>query len=201
MKVKVKIQGLTSLLMNRFNEGAEVSVGSGVSTLLKGSRGTPRQQAEAKAYKDQAGNLYIPGPNVFSCLMAGGIFHKVGKRQLTSRDTSLIPAGCLMDDLICPLNTKEWEVDSRSVVNPSTKGRRMCYRPRLDEWKLSFTLSIDLSVFDPKLIRLVLDDSGKKIGLGDFRPSRKGPFGKFVVIEWRESFEPGEKRERSAKAA
>ncbi len=62
----------------------------------------------------------------------------------------------------------------------------MCHRPRLDQWSFSFTLDIDTTVFDPKLIRSVVDDAGKKIGLGDFRPQRKGPFGRFVVVEWKE---------------
>jgi hypothetical protein len=30
----------------------------------------------------------------------------------------------------------------------------------------------------------MIDAAGKRIGLGDFRPSCKGPFGKFVVIHW-----------------
>ncbi len=37
-----------------------------------------------------------------------------------------------------------------------------------------------------KLFREIVDAAGKKIGLGDFRPDRKGPFGKFVVIHWKE---------------
>lgn len=87
---------------------------------------------------------------------------------------------------MCPLDTKQWEVDSRSIVNPSTRGRSMCHRPRIDKWSLSFTLDIDTTVFDPKIIRLVVDDAGRKIGLGDYRPARKGPFGKFVVTNWSE---------------
>jgi hypothetical protein len=35
-----------------------------------------------------------------------------------------------------------------------------------------------------KLLREILDASGKRIGLGDFRPACKGPFGKFVVVKW-----------------
>lgn len=39
-------------------------------------------------------------------------------------------------------------------------------------------------MFGPILVRSIVDDAGKKIGLGDFRPARKGPFGRFVVKEW-----------------
>ena len=186
MRVKVEIAGVTGLLMNRFGEDAEAAVGSGTRPTFSGDKGTPRDQASKKAYADQDGQLYIPGANIFASIINAGIFHKVGKKQLTTAKTSLIPAGCIVEDLICPLGTDKWEVDSRSVVNPSTSGRMMCHRPRLDQWSLSFTLNIDTTVFDPKLIRAVVDDAGKKIGLGDFRPQRKGPFGRFVVTKWQE---------------
>ena len=101
--------------------------------------------------------------------------------------SSLIPAGVAINEIICPLNTKKYEVDSRSVVIPSTGGRIMCHRPRLDEWALDFTLDIDTEMFSPALVRQIVDDAGKKVGLGDYRPDRKGPFGKFVVVNWKES--------------
>jgi hypothetical protein len=30
----------------------------------------------------------------------------------------------------------------------------------------------------------VIDAAGKRVGLGDFRPACKGPFGRFVVTNW-----------------
>ncbi len=39
-------------------------------------------------------------------------------------------------------------------------------------------------MFDPKFIRQLVDDGGQRVGLGDFRPDRKGPFGKFKVVYW-----------------
>ena len=35
-----------------------------------------------------------------------------------------------------------------------------------------------------KMLRTIVDDAGSKIGLGDFRPDCKGPFGKFKVTTW-----------------
>jgi hypothetical protein len=186
MQVRVTISGVTPILMNRFHEAAEVAVGSGSRPVYQGDKGSPREQAQKKAYLDEKGFLYMPGTNIFAAIINAGIFHKVGKKQLTTQKTSLIPAGCIVEDLTCSFRTKDWEVDSRSVVNPSTQGRMMCHRPRVDNWSLSFVLNIDTSVFDPKLIRAVVDDAGKKIGLGDFRPQRKGPFGRFVVTKWEE---------------
>lgn len=184
MRIKIEIEGVTPLLMNRFTDQNEIQVTSGTSATYKSGKGTPREQAEPKRYADSKGMLYIPGPNIFATLVAAGVFHKVGKSKLTTMKTSLIPAGITIEDIVCPLNTDQWEVDSRSVVIPSTGGRIMCHRPRVDTWVCPFTLDIDDTMFSPALVRALIDDAGKKIGLGDYRPSRKGPFGKFVVKTW-----------------
>jgi len=62
----------------------------------------------------------------------------------------------------------------------------MKHRARLDSWKLKFTLEIDETMFGVSFVRQLVDDAGRRIGLGDYRPDRKGPFGKFVVIHWQE---------------
>lgn len=182
--INVQISGITPLLMNRFTEENEIKVSSGVSKVAVGDKGTPREQAQKKAYADSDGNLYIPGPNIFACLIQAGKYHKNGKSKVTTTKNSLVPAGMAVSEIVCGLDTKEFEVDSRSVVIPATGGRIMAHRPRLDEWKLSFTLEVDEEMFSPEFVRLLVDDAGRKVGLGDFRPDRKGPFGKFVVSGW-----------------
>jgi len=185
------------LLMNRFTEANEVATGSG--SAFKGSKGTPREQATPKAYVDKdTGVLYVPGVNIFSCLISAGRFHKAGKNKLTTQKTSLVPAGLEVEELVCSLGTKTWEVDSRSVVIPSTGGRIMCHRPRVDDWKLTFTLIVDHDMFDRKLVQDLLDTAGKKVGLGDYRPERKGPFGKFSVVHFSEDKVPAPKGHKVA---
>lgn len=185
LKISVEIEGITSLLMNRFTEENECKVSSGISSVTLGERDIPRIQAKKKAYMDEEENLYIPGANIFACIIEAGKFHKLRNKQITTQKSSLIPAGVALTDVICSLNTKNFEVDTRSVVIPKTRGRIVVHRPRLDEWTLKFHLIVDDSMFDEKIIRMIIDDAGKKIGLGDYRPDRKGPFGKFVVKNWK----------------
>jgi len=182
--VSVTIEGVTPILMHRFTEENEVKVSSGMSTVSIGDKGTPREQAEKKLYKNDEGDLYLPGPNIFACIIAAGKFHKNGKSKVTTVKSSLVPAAMSILDLVCPFGTKEFEVDSRSVVIPATGGRIMAHRPRLDKWSLTFRLMIDTTMFTEAFTRKLVDDAGKRIGLGDFRPDRKGIFGKFVVSNW-----------------
>lgn len=182
---KVTIEGITPLLMNRFHEAAEQSVSSGTAAVFRGTDNR-REDAEKRAYRFKNGNLYVPGVNLFASIMEAGKFHKSGRSKLTTQKTSLVPAALAILEVELPLGTKKFEVDSRPVTIPATGGKVMRHRPRLDEWKLSFTLSVDTDMFSPKLARALVDDAGKKIGLGDFRPQRKGPFGRFVVTQWKE---------------
>ncbi|MBM4275217.1 MAG: hypothetical protein FJ134_12260 [Deltaproteobacteria bacterium] len=191
MRISVTIKGVTPLIMNRFHEENEVAVSSGISSVQVGDKGPPRLQAEKKLYVDKEGNLYVPGPNIFACLINAGKFHKVGKNKVTTQKTSLVPAGITVEEIVVPLSDGNggraaWEVDSRSVVIPSTGGRIMCHRPRVDEWGATFTLEVDTEMFQINFVRKLMDDAGKRVGLGDYRPDRKGPFGRFVVVAWQE---------------
>jgi len=187
MLIAVTIAGVSPLLMNRFSSDAEVSVSAGHSPAIRsGPQRTPREEAERSAYRcPSTGKLFLPGPNLFAALVEAGKFHRVGKTKVTTMRSSLVPAGLLVQELVIPLGTKDFEVDSRRVRIPATGGCVMRHRARLDEWKASFTLDVDESVFNAKFVRVLLDDAGKKVGIGDFRPATRGPFGRFVVTSWK----------------
>lgn len=46
-------------------------------------------------------------------------------------------------------------------------------------------MELDDDFMTGNLLRAIIDDSGKRVGLGDFRPACKGPFGRFVVTNWK----------------
>jgi hypothetical protein len=183
--ITVTIAG-KSLLMNRFSEEAEIAVQSGTRPANRsGKKGTPREQAERAAYKNvKTGELYVPSQWLLSAMTEAGRFHKMGKRQISTRDESIVPAGIEFDELVISLGTNQFEVDSRRVVIPATGGAIMAHRPRIDDWKLTFTMVVDETVFDADTVRLLLDDAGQKIGIGAYRPACRGPFGRFKITSW-----------------
>lgn len=186
-QITVTIQGTTPLLCNRFTDAAQFKATSGNAASLVGDRGTPREQAEARLYPGQEGRPVIPQPNLFRCLIDAGNFFKAGKSKITTQKTSLIPACVGIDELEIPIRHKEpWTVDTRPVRIPSTGGRILCHRPCFQDWELEFTLLVDTDMLSVKLLREIVDAAGKRIGLGDFRPDCKGPFGKFCVVRWKE---------------
>jgi hypothetical protein len=179
MRLDIEISGVTPLLMNRFNIEEQ--------GMKKEKNLSPREAAKLVCYEDEQNRLYYPTSNIYACLIEAGKFHKDGKVKVTTARNSLLPAGVMIvGETIYFKEPCSWEVDSRAVVVPSTGGRIVCHRPRLDKWILEFGLTLDLKMFNPKFIRTLVDDAGSKVGLGDFRPARKGIFGRFVVTGWRE---------------
>lgn len=188
MKIEIRIEGVTALICNRFTDAAAEAASSG--TRGSGSsqdRGTPLEIAESKLYLGLDGSPMIPQPNLMRCLVEGGRFHKAGKAQLTTSKSSHMYACVDIEGAEIKLITRQpWKVDTRAVRIPSTGGRILAHRPMFDDWALEFIVDLDTSIVGAKIFRSIVDDAGKRIGLGDFRPATKGPYGKFVVTRWEE---------------
>lgn len=186
MFISITIAGVTPLICNQFTDAAAETATNGSRGSSAGAdRGTPKQIATAKLYMGLDGKPMIPQPNLLRCLVEGGRFHKIGKTQITTTKSSIL-YGCL--DILgteIPIEHSDpWRVDTRAVRIPSTGGRILAHRPMFDDWALSFTVDLDTTILGEKLLRQVIDDAGQRIGLGDFRPQCKGPFGRFKVNRW-----------------
>lgn len=142
---------------------------------------TKEEQAELAAYRDPDGELMVPAENLQRALVAGGSFVKVPKWRTAKRPV----AACVQ---IMPpyllLNQDTYEIDSRHVVIPSTKGRIVRHRPNFPEWELSFDIDYDDRLLTEEQVRRVLDNTGSSVGLLDFRPACTGSFGRFTVTLW-----------------
>jgi hypothetical protein len=95
-----------------------------------------------------------------------------------------------IEEIEIPIEHVEpWTVDIRPVRIPATGGRILRYRPLFNDWSLSFHVNLDTGEVGPKLFRQIIDAAGSKVGLGDFRPATRGPYGRFVVTTWQEDAE------------
>lgn len=184
--ITIRIDGVSPMLMHAFTDEAQLAATNG----SRGSsaaidRGTEWEQARAHLYTAPDGEtVIIPQPNLASCIMEGGRFHKAGKKQITTAKTSLLPACVFYDDEYFELDHDGWSVDTRAVRIPSTGGRIQRYRPIFHRWGFEFSVQLDTKELSERLFRQIVDDAGNKVGLGDFRPATKGPFGRFKVTSW-----------------
>lgn len=187
MEINITIEGTTPMICNRFTDEAAESATKGTrGASAAADRGTPLEIAESKLYRGLNGKPMIPQPNLLRCLVEGGRFHKAGKTQLTTSKSSIMYSCLDIQGAEIPIDHREpWRVDTRAVRIPSTGGRILAHRPMFDDWKMTFTAELDTTILSEKLLRAIIDDAGKRVGLGDFRPATKGPFGRFVVTNWK----------------
>jgi hypothetical protein len=165
---------------------------SGISPLLMHSypltpieaieKKTKEEQAEFASYRvPETKELYVPGVAMQRALVAGAAYSKGKGRASLAKPA----AACLLiAQQYLGLGVSEFIIDARPVVIPATKGRVVRYRPRLDTWSISFELSYDDTLMTATQVRQIVDDTGKHVGILDFRPEKKGPFGRFVVTSW-----------------
>ena len=186
MEIKIRIDGTTPLICNKFTDAAAESASNGSRGSSAGQdRGTPLEIAQSKLYVGNDGTLMIPQPNLLRCLVEGGRFTKIGKSQVTTAKSSILYACVDVQGAEVPIiHVQPWKVDTRAVRIPSTGGRILAHRPMFDDWALEFVVDLDTSILGEKLLRQIIDDAGKRIGMGDFRPQCKGPYGRFVVNNW-----------------
>jgi len=183
-KIKVKIKGTSPLLMNQYNVEAELERKKGKRI---NKRYDPKEEAAKAAYFSSKGKkeLIIPAMVIYRAILGASSFHKIGKRSAKS-----ILAGSLrIQDLDggeeIRLGTDKYDIDTRPVV--IQRSRVLKSRARLDSWEASFYIIYnDNLIAEAVIIKTVLEETGLRIGLMDFRPTNGGWYGCFEVTGWKE---------------
>jgi len=62
----------------------------------------------------------------------------------------------------------------------------MRHRARIEKWSLTFIFELEEDLISPANLNEMIADSGRRSGIGDFRPQKGGPFGRFIVTEFKE---------------
>lgn len=173
-RINVTIEGISPLLMHRFPMEPIEAI----------EKKEPKEQAAISLYQIDD-KPYIPGVNLQRALVASATFSK-GKGRASLQKP--VAAGLFVDEELLFLNgkTSPWVIDSRPVVVPATKGRIVRHRPKFEKWQVDFTISFDETLLTATQVRQVVDDAGSRVGVLDFRPEKKGPFGRFMVTRWEE---------------
>jgi hypothetical protein len=191
--VEVECRGLTPLMMNKMSESTLEGLRTKQSKPKNADRGstrTPREEAESKVYLSEEGP-YIPGEMLMASFIEAGKHVRLdGKRQVSTAKSTVLPAflslltaGPLLKE---PDTDKAaaWEADVRLGRNPNGGEAVAICRPRFDVWSFTFRIEIEDREVGENTIRELIDKAGRRSGLGDFRPQRKGIFGQFTVERW-----------------
>ena len=151
----------------------------------------PAEEAEKAAHRlattngHNKGQLGITSEGFRLGLLLAASGFKFGKVTAGSVIRSSVMTTSNLVGLIDP-ETKEpiydYVIDERPIVNKTTKGRSLSYRPKIEKWECILELIIDHDFLpEPERLLPLFNRAGLISGAGSFRPQCKGTFGKYQV--------------------
>ena len=175
MKVNVTIEGSTPLLMNRFRdasiEGKSIKKGEAKETNI-----------EDKLYLTAEDKPYIPAVYFWRALIDAGKRLQVrGQKKATY---SKIVGSCVEINPAAIMIKGSYKPYRTSAVNPMTKGRMMVTRPMFEKWSCTFEISVAGDEISAETMNTLVINAGQTTGIGDWRPEKKGMYGKFIVTKF-----------------
>lgn len=175
-KIQVEITGETPLLMHSAKAMVLETQGKIRKTTKEYNH---EEEAEKVAYRKKDGKLYVPFEAIYGCMINASSWKKVGKYALKP-----IMAGAIrIEPMEIGLGTKKYEIDLRTVV--IKRNRVVRARPRINKWKINFTIVYNENMIKPDLIKEVLKEGGERVGILDFSPRNRGSFGTFKITKWK----------------
>lgn len=173
------------LLMNKATDEVLESQRTGVS-LPKKRDWTREEEAASKLYRDEGGRIGFPGDNLFSCMVAAGRYVQLkGKTNISTVKSTLLPSFLDIVEDFLPLENGggpvEWKPLMVRGVNPNGGEMVAICRPAFKDWGFWVTFEVDESLITLGKILELLKAAGSKVGMGDWRPARKGRCGRFIV--------------------
>lgn len=178
----ITIEGISPMLMNR---PSQLDIGE-KSKDSKRETMTPVELAEAKLYKDAEGKVYLPATWFQGAIVEAGKQKKMMGKGSSKATYSKVAGSSVEIDPFEIVLKADWKVFSILAVNPTTHGRNVLHRPQFSKWKVDFECTFDETQIEVPVMKELFDIAGRQVGVGDWRPAKKGRFGKFQVISWKE---------------
>ena len=170
MRINVKIEGISALLFNKFNP----SETKGKKTVLIYSA---EDDAEKSLYKDDKGNVCTPSLHLEAAMIKSAVSFKMKGRK-TYKD--VFKSGLTVEPELIKHKDNEYELYTVPVV--IQRSRVVKSRAMKKKWGLDFVINIiDEESLTPAVVKTVLENAGKYIGIGDWRPK----FGRFKIVEFK----------------
>lgn len=175
-RVEVTIQGDADILFHRWNvEGIDAK-----AKAAKGSAAKKTDDVESYVYRLDNGNLALPAEYLRQAIIHAAKFRQ-DPRSPRKSAMDLYKAGIVALTTLADLGTKDWDYEDRRRVVIQRNGITRV-RPALKAgWKAAVILMVNVpSYINESQLREVLQDAGRLVGVGDFRPS----YGRFSVTKF-----------------
>ncbi len=169
----ISIVGTAPFLFHRWSVEAVAEK----ARAAKGSKAKKSDDLESFVYRNQQGELCIPGEYLRQAIIGASKFRQ-DPRSPRKSAMDLFKAAIVPIELLCSLGTHDWSyIDQRRVMvqrNAITRSR-----PTMEiGWKVDFLIQCLLPEYIPSdILNDVVQSAGRLIGIGDFRPT----YGRFQV--------------------
>lgn len=188
-QVKVTITSIgPGILMNPMTQDLLEEL-AGVKSRAASDKDQPLEtRAEKKVIRNEDNEIGLPVEYMLAALIGAGRHVKNGKDKVSTATTTTLYSFLMIKDEFLKFTEqgKTWKTDMRRGVldNGGKKVAVSIVRPLFKKWETSFTIEVDTTVASVEVVKQVFEAAGLKIGVGDFRPSKRGPFGMFSVTGW-----------------
>ena len=185
-RFQVTCTGISPLLMNPASDELIEQLRT-KTTARKRTDWSAQEEAAVKLYVDDDGKCGIPVENLLASLVEAG--RKVplsGRTKVSTAKTTELFSFLSIDEQFMPFpdEFQDWRVDKRRGRNPNGGEMVALVRPRFDHWSITFTVNIDDTLINDVNVKSLIEIAGRSVGLCDFRPGCRGPFGRSMVTVW-----------------
>jgi hypothetical protein len=174
-----KIEGVTDLLFRAWNaESVEAK-----SKAAKGSKAKKTDDLESCVYRNEKGELSIPGEYVRMAIINAAKYRQ-DPRSPRKSAMDIFKAGLIPLTLLASFGRKQWDYEDTRRVRVQQAGINRTRPAMKAGWTLEFAFQVALPQYiTPSLLQDVLVDAGRLIGIADFRPT----YGRFHVVSFKTS--------------
>lgn len=175
-RVEVAIRGDADILFHRWNcEAVEAK-----SKAAKGSKAKKTDDIASYVYRNEAGNLCLPGEYLRQSIITAAKF-KQDPRSPRKSAMDLLKAAVVTLTPLADLGVSNWDYEHKCRVQVQRNGITRV-RPALNAgWEAEFILLVTLPEYiSPSFLHQLINDAGRLVGIADFRPT----YGRFSVTNF-----------------
>lgn len=186
-KYSVKIKGITPYMQHRMDDVKLDEWEKNRKQIIERSDVAHEDavRAEFHCYRNGNGKCFIPSEHLRGSFIGAGamVKSKVGNAKKSMKNIVAAMFFVTPEHIEMP----EYDaIDKRSAVNKNIKARVITIRPKWTNWEANFKLNIDNDTITKKTIEEIVTQAGNYIGIGSFRPTNNGMFGRFSLEELKE---------------
>lgn len=169
----VTITGSADFLFHRWNcEAVDEK-----AKAAKGSKAKKSDDVESYVYRNEAGELCIPGEYLRMAVIGAAKFRQ-DPRSPRKSAMDLYKAAVVPLTPLASLGKKEWDYEDRRRVVVQRNGINRTRPAMKAGWSVEFDIQVLIPEYvDPNALRETIETAGRLIGIGDFRPT----YGRFGI--------------------